>query len=257
LPLETDLARVERILSADRAWSGYALADLDPGLREHCRWHAFPDRDDALLLVFSPFQPAVLFALGDAEALRSLIPEIPSGAYSLSVRPDFAQLLSESGFETRWRKRMLRMALPVDDFAPSPSASVEPLTPNDLAAVQALFADGEASGEKPDFFFADMLRTGVYCGVREGDQLAAVAGTHLCSQARRAAGVGNVYVRRDRRGQGLGRAVASAVVQELRRREIETIVLNVEQANQPARRVYQRLGFRLHCEFVWSEVEKP
>jgi predicted GNAT family acetyltransferase len=34
-------------------------------------------------------------------------------------------------------------------------------------------------------------------------------------------------------------------------------VLNVEQANQPARRVYQRLGFRLHCEFVWSEVEKP
>lgn len=248
---------MEHILSTDRGWSGYALADLDPGYIEHCRWYALPDRDDALLLVFSPFQPAVFFALGDAQTLRPLISEIPSGAYSLSVRPDVADLLAESGFETCWRKRMLRMVLPVDDFAAHRSPSVESLGPGDLAAVQALFADGEASGEEPDFFFADMLRTGVYWGVREGGHLVAVAGTHLCSQTRRAAGVGNVYVRRDRRGSGLGRAVASAVTEDLLRREIETIVLNVEHSNQPARRVYERLGYRLHCEFVWSEVRKP
>jgi len=156
VPLETDLVRVERILSSDRAWSGYALADLDPGFREHCRWHAFPDRDDALLLVFAPFRPAILFALGDAETLRPLIAEVPAGAYSLSVPNEVADLLEEFGFRTRWRKRMNRMHLPPGRFEPAGDEGVERLRPEDLSAVEKLFADGESTGEKPDFFFADM-----------------------------------------------------------------------------------------------------
>ena len=62
-----------------------------------------------------------------------------------------------------------------------------------------------------------------------------------------AAAIGNVYVRRDRRGRGLGRVVTAAVLTGLA--GIETIGLNVRADNSAALRVYESLGFARHCEF--------
>ena len=64
------------------------------------------------------------------------------------------------------------------------------------------------------------------------------------------AAVGNVYVRQDARGRGLGGRVTAAVALELRRRGIDTIVLNVNQANGAAIRTYEKLGFIVHGKFV-------
>jgi ribosomal protein S18 acetylase RimI-like enzyme len=47
--------------------------------------------------------------------------------------------------------------------------------------------------------------------------------------------------------------VTSAVVQHAIDREIPTIVLNVSQENDGARRVYESLGFRRYCEFFEGE----
>jgi len=59
-----------------------------------------------------------------------------------------------------------------------------------------------------------------------------------------------VYVRRDRRDRGLGRAVTTAVVRGLLARGTETIVLNVRQDRPAALRVYERLGFVVHRPFI-------
>ena len=100
-----------------------------------------------------------------------------------------------------------------------------------------------------------MLDQGAFHGLWENGQLLAVAGTHLVAPTEDVAAVGNVYTRRDRRGRGLAAAVTSAVVDELLRMRIRTIVLNVNQSNAAAIRVYERLGFRRHCSYFEGLAE--
>ncbi len=96
-------------------------------------------------------------------------------------------------------------------------------------------------------FYASMVTDGVFFGVYKGEDLIAAAGTHLVARDEGAAAIGNVYVRRDRRGRGLGRAVTAAVLHELA--GIETVGLNVRADNDAAIRVYESLGFVRYCEF--------
>lgn len=65
-----DKAGIRRRLNMDRAWSLYALADLDDGLFEHCDWFG---RGDALALVFRALAIRPIFAIGDAAATRQLL----------------------------------------------------------------------------------------------------------------------------------------------------------------------------------------
>ena len=118
---------------------------------------------------------------------------------------------------------------------------------SDVPALQALYADGESSGESPDFFFPSMVADGVFHGIYEGAALVAAAGTHLLAREEGAAAIGNVYTRRDRRGRGLGRLVTSAVLGELS--GVETIGLNVRADNDAALHLYESLGFARHCQF--------
>jgi predicted GNAT family acetyltransferase len=130
-----------------------------------------------------------------------------------------------------------------------PSGAAVRLGPGDLLALEGLYADGEAVGEGPAFFGASMLETGVYFGVWEGEALVSAAGTHLAVPTESVAAVGNVYTRRDRRGQGFGAQVTGAVAAELLGMDLRTVVLNVSQANTAAISVYERIGFRRYCPF--------
>jgi ribosomal protein S18 acetylase RimI-like enzyme len=121
------------------------------------------------------------------------------------------------------------------------------LNASDVPALQALYADGESSGESPDFFFPSMVADGVFHGIYEGTALVAAAGTHVLAREERAAAIGNVYTRRDRRGRGLGRLVTTAVLGELA--GVETVGLNVRADNDAALHLYESLGFARHCEF--------
>lgn len=58
----------------------------------------------------------------------------------------------------------------------------------------------------------------------------------------------------DRRRRGLAARATSAVVRHALAASIPTIVLNVSQANDAARRVYEHLGFGVHCAFVEGEA---
>ena len=82
-----------------------------------------------------------------------------------------------------------------------------------------------------------------------------MAGTHVVSSQARVAAIGNVYTRRDRRGQGLARRTTGAVAAELLRLGIETIVLNVAMDNAPALSVYRGLGFMPFCGYYEGSGE--
>ncbi len=246
MPQVDDAAAIRRILSADPGWSLYALGDLAPGYREYSEWHSSPH---AVMLVYRAVTPPVLFADGEPEAVARLAEEIADPLVYLHVKPEAADALAAS-YRGIALKPMWRMVLNAAKFRPEIHSACERLRSADAPAIERLYADGEAAGEAPDFFFRPMVENGIFYGVREAGELAAVAGTHLAVPDEGVGAIGNIYTRRDRRGRGLAGALTSAVAAELMRMGIRTIGLNVTQRNQTAIRVYERLGFVRHCPFI-------
>jgi len=141
------------------------------------------------------------------------------------------------------------MVLAPGRYRPVVPKGVSRLGSTDLETVQSLYADGEATGEAPDFFMPAMLEQGVYYGVHEEDWLIAAAGTHAVAPTVSVGALGNVYTRRDRRGRGLASRVTSAVTNHLLDMKISTVALNVRENNRAAIRVYEQLGFQTHCHY--------
>ncbi len=249
MPRLFDLAVARTILQSDPVWCVYALGDLEPALAAKCSWYWNEGDLRALVLIYRGYSPPILFVMGQAELTAGLVREIGlEPALSLHVQPEIVPLLA-ARYQITDEKADWRMAVRAEDFRPASVENTVLLGQADLDRVKLLYADGEASGESPEYFAAGSLRDGVFHGVLEGDELVAVAGTHLVSVAEGVAAIGNVYTRRDRRGLGLAAQTASAVFSDLTDRGIRTIALNVRQQNAQAIRVYQRLGFRKHCEF--------
>jgi ribosomal protein S18 acetylase RimI-like enzyme len=245
----TDPIEIRHHLEQDRRWAAYALGDLAPPFSARSEWYASPEVPGALALIYRPEGTPVLATFGEPDALEQVLAALPpEPALFLSIRTEHLEPI-----RTRWDVAqpvpMWRMIFDPATASLPPTIAAARLVPADVPAVERLFADGEATGEKPDFFFASMLDDGTYFGIRHGEELIAAAGTHLIVAAEGVAAIGNVYVRRDRRGSGYGRIVTAAVIQELLTRRIATIALNVRQTNEAAARVYQRLGFRRYCPF--------
>jgi ribosomal protein S18 acetylase RimI-like enzyme len=250
MPPINNPSRIRALLETDRPWSVYALGDLSPAHFVHCAWWCGLGAAPALVLLYRAFTPPVLLTVGEAAALQAVLGEIPEEPQMhLHVRPEVVALL-EGRYRVRDRREMWRMILDRAKFSTVAAAGAARLGPGDLEALSYLYADGESTGESPDFFSPAMLAEGVYFGVREGSALVAAAGTHLVAEEEAVAAIGNVYTRRDRRGRGLATRLVGAVAAELLCKGLRTVALNVGQNNQPAIRVYERLGFAHYCDFV-------
>jgi GNAT superfamily N-acetyltransferase len=229
-------------LEQDRVWCAYALADLDPEHKAFAHWLV---RDRAVVLAYTGLTPPVLFAHGDPGAVLELLGDVPPGPYQYQLLPTHRALLGDR-LRSSKELRMWRMALVARDFRPGTDTRAFRLAPVDLPEIQALFA---GHSEQPDSFQPRQLELGPFFGIREEGELAAVAGVHVLSEPARLAAVGNVFTRPRSRGRGLSGAVSSAVVSVLLDAGIETIVLNVSMENEPALRVYRRLGFMPFCGY--------
>jgi ribosomal protein S18 acetylase RimI-like enzyme len=238
VPPVTEKARIRAILRRDPGWCVYALGDLSPAMFPKTAWFT-PD----LTMVLKDYNTTILFAMG-AGSIGEALGHVTWPVH-LQVQQDALDAVAREAVVTSTRE-MVRMvwnhAAP-----PDPTTAAKRLTAADVPALVTLYADGEAAGEAPDFFYASMVTSGVFYGVLEDEALVAVAGTHLVSRDEGAAAIGNVYTRRDRRGRGLGRAVMSAVLRDLA--GVETVGLNVRADNVAAIRVYESLGFERHCDF--------
>ena len=238
MPHLTDRNEIRTRLRRDPAWSVYALCDLAPPMFSKTLWF-MPD----LTLLVRDYGTAILFAMGPGSVGEAL--ECVAGPVHLQVQRDALDEAARHAAVSSPR-RMWRMTW-TGNQAASPTAITRRLDASDVPALQALYTDGEASGESPDFFFPSMVSDGVFHGIYEGSTLVAAAGTHVLAPEEGAAAIGNVYTRRDRRGLGLGRLVTSAVLGDLA--GVETIGLNVRADNEAALHLYESLGFARHCEF--------
>ena len=191
----------------------------------------------------------VLAALGPADQAaplwRAALAEVPEADLLFAVCLPGHRTFVETTLRFIDAHPMYRMRL---EGTPADAGPALRLGMADVPALRALYADGAERQEIPDFFEDSMVARGIYHGVRDAGELVAVAGTHVLTPG--AAAVGNVYVRHDVRGRGLAARVTAAVARDLRARGVETIVLNVRQDNTVAIRVYEKLGFVVHGEFL-------
>lgn len=245
MPRLTDKNEIRSLLRRDPAWSVYALGDLAPPMFPKTLWLT-PD----LTLVVQDYGTTILFAMGPGSVREAL--ECVAGPVHLQVQRDALDEVARHAAVSSSRL-MWRMTWTGDRLA-SPSALTSRLDATDVPALQALYADGESSGESPDFFFPSMVADGVFHGIYEDSALVAAAGTHLLAREEGAAAIGNVYSRHDRRGRGLGRLVTNAVLGELT--GVETIGLNVRADNDAALHLYESLGFARHCQF-YEALARP
>lgn len=139
--------------------------------------------------------------------------------------------------------------LPLSASASRSSVSPRRLTAADVPLVRALLAHGGPF--TPDAFAEYQIEQGAFFGVEDGaDGLAAVGGTHIVDYTRGVAAIGNMYTRPDCRGRGYAGAVLAAIVDEVRANGATTIVLNVDQRNTDARRLYEQHSFTVHCPYI-------
>ncbi|MFW6174981.1 MAG: GNAT family N-acetyltransferase [Chloroflexota bacterium] len=94
-----------------------------------------------------------------------------------------------------------------------------------------LFAVDEQSGEVMAYVWTALTR-------QNGETVGTIAMTGVCPNAR---------------GTGLGAAIVGVGVRRLRERGAGAVILEVDQENKPARRIYRDLGFRKVGEVHWHE----
>jgi RimJ/RimL family protein N-acetyltransferase len=257
MPRTTDRSQIRAILRSEERWSAYAIGDLAAGFFEYCDWRVAPDGGNGLVLIYRGFDTPVLIAVGQPALIEPLIDEIEEvPRLFLHIRPEIVPII-EARYADCQTWAMCRMFLEPKRYQPAPTKQAVRLDFTELQTLQRLYSDGEATGESPDFFSSRMLSQGIYFGLFEGSDLIAVAGTHLVIPEEGIAAIGNVYTRRDHRGRGHAATVTSAVTNELLRMNLRTIVLNVDQRNETAVRVYQRLGYEKYCQYYEGLAKHP
>lgn len=240
-----DPEAIQHYLERDRRWSAYALADLDPELFRHAEWHGVEDAQgqSALALLYKDFEPPVLFTMGDAQGIALILgAAVRAPRVYLSVRDEHMPVI-RAYYRVAQHTPMWRMALEPRDFRPV-HGRVTDLTPQYTRDLERLYTLGGG-----DAFTPSQVFDGAFFGIEERGRLVAAAGTHVLSEARSAAAVGNVFTHPDYRGQGYAAITTSAVCADLIRRGIRTIVLNVAQSNTSAIHVYEKLGFTKYLPY--------
>lgn len=254
MPQLTNPHDIRRLLRRDPIWSVYALGDLAAPMFSNTQWFT-PD----VTLVLHAFGTTILFADGTG-SIREALDHVTWPVH-LQVREDALAEIERSAV-VEHQRQMWRMSwndrsatirrggtsIPIRRGGTLvPPGQAQRLNAADVPALLELYADGDATGEAPDFFFPSMVPGGAFFGIYDGERLSAAAGTHLLSREEGAAAIGNVYTRRDCRGLGLGRIVTASVLSVVA--GIETVGLNVRADNPAAIRLYESLGFVRHCLF--------
>ncbi len=240
---------IRTLLETRRAYTAYALGQLDPVLFRLTDWwiaggHAGTTERgagrDALLLHSRGGLGNATFALGESGALEALLMTHPGPRQTfLTCEVHHVDTVTRY-FDLEHRQTMIRMILTAEDFQPSADEiEVRRLTGAEARTINSLYrTDGV-----PSYYSPRQIDESVYYGAERDGRLVSIAGTHVISAASGIAVVGNVYTHPQYRGRHLAQATTSAVTSRLLR-TCREVVLSVDPANSPAVRAYARLGYQ-------------
>lgn len=237
------------LFESDRETHLYGLADLEEPFWSNSTWYRDGEAVVGLvsvgeewMTVYAMSRVAPQMTLGLLSRVQDKVPAGTSVTGPLGLHASMSDLCPCRDIGPHWR-------MVLDDLRET-DGSGEPiaLTEDDAEAARDLYASDEGRA----FFLPAMLAGNPFVGIWEDGQLVAAAGTHVASKRYGVAAVGAVITRPSHRGRGLGTIAVADLCKRLAG-EYETVGLNVETANEPALRIYDRLGFRR--VFQYEEIE--
>lgn len=245
------------ILSQDPVWNSFALADLEPPLRDYSQFAiAYQDKSNEraiCLILRHPIIGQVLSPFGREEGVAAILKQITLPEHPLIQAQEIHIPVLQHYYqpETTW-KRMARMAITPGSLQPLisiPQYPIQRLTMADVPALKNLYKQHPES-----IFSADLFTQGIYFGAYEGERVIAAGGTHSLVPTYQIAFLGNILTAPEARGQGYATAITAALVTTLFGHSFSTIVLNVFEDNVQAIRIYQRLGFQTHHRLLTGKA---
>jgi len=249
-----DFQQIRRVLDQDPVWAAYAIADLQPAFAPYCEWQIADSHAGAgVVLIFTGLDLPLILTVGPAAAVEQALQSLtlPPKVY-ISTRAEHLPLLErdydfhqpDQGAEV---VAMYRMVLQQTGAALDAGVATA-LGTGDGERIRALYRLG--GPYTPDAFDPYQLADGAFCGItNDQGELVAVGGTHIVDLQDGIAAIGNMYTHPAYRGRGYARQILGAVVKNLQERGVTQIILNVNQENQTAQRLYQQFGFGIHCPF--------
>lgn len=238
-----DPQAIRRLIEHDRAYTAYAIAQLDPSLFEENEWWLAtgPAGREALVVHSTSGLGNALFAIGDPEALDVVLSLHPGPRFTFGSLRLEHRAVAEKHYILSRPQLMTRMSVKKDTFEPAPGPAVR-LGPSEVSDVNKIYSiEGGPTAYRPVH-----LEDGVYYGLYLGGRLVSIAGTHVVSRAEGIAVVGNVFTHPNQRGHGFATVATSAVTADLLR-DCEQVVLTVESKNAPALAIYTKLGYQAAC----------
>ena len=248
-----DKTKLEKFLYNDPVWCCYMIGDLDEPFATSAKWSsaAAPDGGySGVVLVFSMYSPATVMSYGDTPAIDAILRTdgIPDRPYC--HLPVEHEKVFRERFDLRKTETMRRMFLRIGNFTPVRADQPVRLSVDDIPAMTELYEHYPGH-----FFDPRQVAHGVYYGVRENGSLVSVEGTHIFNKKRKLAVLGNIVTHRNYRGKGMATACTSKLVQELFK-NVDLVCLNVSDANAPAVRSYEKLGFATHTKYIEGQARK-
>jgi GNAT superfamily N-acetyltransferase len=247
---------IRAILDTDPAWAAYAIADLQPSYAPYCRWYvAESAQGQGLALLFTRLTPPALFAIGAADAVAAALESAdkPETVYMTLREEHYAPASRYYDFSDdirpMWRMFLTDPAAVATDVRMPAGTRLASLHAGDSGRIRRLYAHGGPYA--PDAFEPYQAEDGVFFGVEDrSGELLAVGGTHVVDWQAGVGAIGNMYTHPKRRGEGLGGALLGAIVDRLVAGGVAGIVLNVDERNVAARRLYERHGFAGYCPYL-------
>lgn len=244
---------LKALLRAEPIDVAYMLGDLDAPYAEHCRWYAVDDgRLGGVLLHYGGLSMPTVLTHGPALDVEALLlatnSDLPRRFYG-HFHPDHRAAF-EAFYDLGEPRPMKRMGLLRADYHRlGDFGDVEPLTHRDTGAIMQLYQ------HYPDNFFEPaQLDTGLYFGLRDGDELVSVAGIHVLSARHDIAAIGNIVTHSGYRGQGLATRCVGRLLDALFAR-VGAVALNVQEGNEPAIRCYRKFGFEHRFDFFEGSAQ--
>ncbi len=259
MPIEAfdDRDELRQFLIQDRLANAYLLGNLDPAYFQFCEWFGARDDDGEianLVLLYTGLSLPVVFMSGSGENLEQFLQELksvlPERFHFHVVEEQMSPV--QTVFDLEEASPMIRMGLDEERFeGVEADDRVQRLGHRDTAAIMELYE------HYPDNFFEPhQLETGLYYGIREGDEIISMGGVHVVSEEYDVAVLGNLVTDRDHRGQGLATVVTGKLIEELFE-QVSLLALNVGQDNEPAVRLYKSFGFEANNIFYEGRQEAP
>lgn len=237
------------LFQSDRETHLYGLADLEEPFWPNSTWYRDGDAVVGLVSVGEEWMTVYAMSRDAPEATLDLLgrvqDSVPPGTWVTGpkgLHSSMSTLRNCRDIGSHWRM-ILDEPVEMDR-----SVEVVTLGEKDAEAARALYASDEGGA----FFLPTMLSNNPFVGIWEDGELMAAAGTHVASKRYGVAAVGAVITRPSHRGRGLGTIAVADLCKRLAG-EYQTVGLNVETTNEPALRIYDRIGFRR--VFQYEEVE--